>query len=140
MPKSSTATARPRRFNPERVCIAWETSLIRMLSVSSSSRQAGGVPVSSRMWAMRVPSWPSANWRADRFTEIFGTRTFSRCQTLSWRQASRSSQSPTWAIRPSSSSTGTNSAGAISPRRGCCQRSSASAPVRRRPSPVNCGW
>ncbi|RMN60570.1 hypothetical protein ALQ55_200213 [Pseudomonas savastanoi pv. savastanoi] len=52
------------------------TSRIRMLSVSSSSRQAGDRPVCSSMWAMRLPSWPSENCRAEMFTDTLGTRTF----------------------------------------------------------------
>ncbi|MNT71428.1 hypothetical protein D3C72_2099110 [compost metagenome] len=75
MPKSSTAMLRPRFFKPSRICIASLTSRIRILSVNSSSRHAGGRPVSLRMVAIRVPSWPSENCRAEMFTETFGTRT-----------------------------------------------------------------
>ncbi|MCY1511962.1 hypothetical protein D9M68_464060 [compost metagenome] len=120
--------------------MASATSRIRMLSVSSSSRQAGGRPLSSMIAEMRWANWPSANWRAEMFTEIFGRRIFARCQALSWRQASPSTQSPTCTTRPSSSSTGMKSPGGTSPRLGWRQRSRASTPVRRRPSPENCGW
>ena len=49
-------------------------------------------------------------------------------------------QSPTSTTSPSSSSTGMKSPGGTKPRRGWRQRSRASAPVRRLPSPLNCGW
>ncbi|MNE91007.1 hypothetical protein D3C80_1885670 [compost metagenome] len=83
VPKSSTAILSPRFFSPARICMASLTSRIRMLSVSSSSRHAGGNPVSLRMVAMRVPSWPSENCRAEMFTETLGTRTLAWCQALS---------------------------------------------------------
>ncbi|MNP39364.1 hypothetical protein D3C76_1329370 [compost metagenome] len=140
MPKSSTAMLRPRFFRPARICSASFTSRIRILSVNSSSRHAGGRPLSSRMLAIRVPSWPSENCRAEMFTDTFGTRTLALCQALSWRLASRSTQSPTSTTRPSSSITGMKSPGGTRPRVGWRQRSRASAPVRRLPSPLNCGW
>jgi len=45
------------------------------------------------------------------------------------RQAWRSTQAPSGTIRPLSSASGTNSAGATIPRVGCCQRNSASSPL-----------
>ncbi|MNP55254.1 hypothetical protein D3C76_1498820 [compost metagenome] len=68
---------RPSFFRLSRITIASLTSRIRILSVSSSSRHAGGKPVSLRMVAIRVPSWPSENCRAEMFTETLGTCTLS---------------------------------------------------------------
>ncbi|MNE54425.1 hypothetical protein D3C80_1492010 [compost metagenome] len=56
MPKSSTAMLKPRFFRLSRITMASLTSRIRILSVSSSSRHAGGRPVSLRMVAMRSPN------------------------------------------------------------------------------------
>ena len=52
----------------------------------------------------------------------------------------RAPTSPIGTTRPVSSASGMNSAGAISPRSGCCQRSSASAPTQRASERLTIGW
>jgi hypothetical protein len=54
-------------------------------------------------------------------------------------QAASSTHWPIGRISPDSSAKGINSAGDTTPRRGCCQRTSASTPVTR-PPPTTCGW
>ncbi len=54
-------------------------------------------------------------------------------QRRTWPSACSITQSPIGTIRPVSSANGTNSDGAISPRSGCSQRTSASNPT----SPVS---
>ena len=48
--------------------------------------------------------------------------------------------SSNWMMRPVSSATDKKSSGSIRPRRGCCQRTSASTPMMRPSAKSTCGW
>src|SRR5690349_3205121 len=101
-----------------------------MLSVISTSRHSGAMPLAES--ASRTES-SSAFWRncaAERFTATRKTGSERSCQVRHWRHASRSTQPPSGTMSPVSSASGMKSPGATMPRWGCCQRKSASAPQR----------
>ena len=82
----------------------------------------------------RSPSARSASpWRElggrDVDREPGGCSGSSRCQAPACDSARSRVHSPIARIRPQSSASGTKSSGPISPRAGCCQRTSASAPT-----------
>ena len=87
------------------------------------------MPLSFSAATMSAMSPSSANWRADRLTAMHTGGRPSRCQATFCAQAVCSTQLPIGTIRPVSSATGMNLAGATVPRSGCRQRSSASTPV-----------
>ena len=74
--------------------------------------------------ARRVPS--SASCAGERLTETRELARRRRATGRAARSADSSIHSPIGTIRPFSSASGTNSAGEITPQRGCVQRSSAS--------------
>ena len=112
------------------------------LSVTSSVRLDGSIPLSaiaSRTSATIVGDW---SCRADRLTDIesggvFGYRCCRRRASL---HAVWSTQRPSGMMSPLSSASGMNSSGGIRPRSGCCQRTSASRPEMRSVSRVTSGW
>jgi len=108
-----------------------------VLSVNSSSRRSGEVPVSARA-AHTLPSSPDTmNCRGEMFTAIRGTFRPAASQAASWRSAPRSTQVPSGTIRPVSSASEMNSPGGTSaPSRR--QRTSASMPSTAPPE-CTCG-
>ena len=71
------------------------------------------------------------NCRADRFTAILKGGSPSESQVANCRQAVFRTKSPIGRISPVSSAIGMNMSGGTRPRRGCCQRISASTPTTR---------
>jgi len=107
--------------------IAASVSRTSAVSVISSRSASGGRPLfesASRTWST---SAGVSSWRIDTFTAIDSVWPWV-CHSAACRHASPSTQRPTSAIRPVSSSMGMNSFGPTTPRTGWCQRSSASTP------------
>ncbi|MNT16342.1 hypothetical protein D3C72_1514410 [compost metagenome] len=140
MPKSSIDSCTPSAFMSCSWLTASATSCMNRLSVSSSSRQAGGKPVSSSTSAIVATRFGSLNWRADRFTARRKVSSPAACQRFTCAHASRMTQAPIGTIRPVSSASAMKRCGATMPRSGCCQRSSASTPTMRPLAKSTCGW
>ncbi|MEZ5133687.1 MAG: hypothetical protein R2699_01145 [Acidimicrobiales bacterium] len=142
MPKSSTAMRTPRPRNRCSVSSDASTSSISTLSVISSSRRAGGMPVASRMARTSSTSegWPS--WRPDRLTDTCSGRCpgSAASHRRAWTQACSITHRPMPTISPVSSATPMNSLGWRSPRSGCSQRSSASTPLMAPVTRSTTGW
>ena len=94
--------------------------------------------------ASRTPSTKSVSWtsRADTLTPTYmpGAVDPSADQAATWRQASRRTQRPIGRIEPCSSAISMNWPGAIRPRSGWRQRTSASNPAIAPVCRLTIGW
>ena len=110
-------------------------SLTSKLSVNSSFNRLARAPVRCSTSKTDVAKSGWLNCRALTLTDS------TRCpcvglaaqRTSCWHVAS-STQAPSGKMRPVSSANEMNSPGDTRPRAGCCQRSSTSAPVTRKPA------
>jgi hypothetical protein len=109
--------------------------------ISSMSACAGTPAYSSdvRTWSTK-PDW--RNCRTETFTLTYGWRVRGSMRRH-WATVCRawlSTQRPIGTIRPLSSATSMNWSGAITPRTGCCQRTSASKPTASSVCRSTIGW
>ncbi len=115
---------------------------IRTLSVSSRRRHDGSRPLSPSTWMMTSTMSGCISCLLDRLIDMDMPRatSWSACHSTICRQASSMTQTPIGTIRPVSSATEMISPGRMSPRSGCCQRSSASKPTTRSVASAITGW
>ena len=121
-------------------CRLSSTSLIAVVSVTSRVRWPGA---SAWRWSVSrtVSTSPGeANCSGDRFTAIDQPPWPASCHARSCAQARSSTQSPIGRISPLRSAIGMKVSGPSRPSSGCCQRSSASAPITGWPLAGNLGW
>ena len=99
------------------------------LSVISSFRSPGTIPVSSSATATVASNPACANWRGDTLTDTASGGSPAVRHARSWRHASSKTQLPTPMINPLSSANPMKRTGASRPAVGWRQRTSASAPT-----------
>ncbi|MDQ1678394.1 MAG: hypothetical protein QOC93_3538 [Actinomycetota bacterium] len=128
MPKSSTDSWTPSARSPSRTSSTTSSSLITTVSVISRTSSSGGTWYFASSAATSSGRSRSSRLRAERFTAI-GSRSPSARQEEDTSSARSSTYRENGRTRSVCSTIGTNSAGAIEPRRGCSQRISASAPI-----------
>ena len=128
VPKSSTASCTPIDRKVASTSSMTSNSLITTVSLISRTSRCGGTWCRRSASAISPGSRGSSRLRADRFTET-GTSKPIRAQSA----ATASALSSTYRVKvPSCSLFSTRrmkSAGPSQPRRGCCQRISASTPA-----------
>jgi hypothetical protein len=103
VPKSSMATRTPIAFKSSSVITVDSASCINTVSVSSSSRSRGSIPVAIN--ADRTPDRQSLDWNstADTFTEIGTTPSPESLHSRACLRASNNTHSPMRRIKPHSS-------------------------------------
>ena len=105
-------------------------SSIRTLSVISRLSSPGSRPLARSARSTIRGRSECATWRRERLTDtqIGSASGRPACHAAAWRQAVSRTRFPISTMAPFSSATAMNSAGASSPRSGCCQRARASMP------------
>ncbi len=132
MPKSSIDNRTPRARTRSTTLMTASASSIITLSVISRHRFPGSTP-----GPLDAPPPVVRRGRVARAGAPRGSprrRTAARARSASRAASSAAAsrtQRPSSTTSPVSSASGTNSSGSISPRSGCCQRTSASAPTQR---------
>jgi hypothetical protein len=135
VPKSSTDNSTPISRRRSSTRIAASVSCITRLSVSSISSRFGSSPLERSASSTAAASPSCLNCRIERFTETVMAGMPLFCHARAWALAVRITHSPIGTISPVSSARPMKRSGSVSPRSGCCQRSSASQPTST-PSPT----
>ena len=115
--------------------LAWSSAV----SVISKWIWRGFTPLWSRAWVRVASKEPAMSWRRETLIAMVSWES-AACHLVAWAHASSRTQAPMLTINEELSATGRNSAGARSPRVGCCQRSSASTPLTRLEVRSMMGW
>src|SRR5437879_6531054 len=109
----------PRLLMASSTLTARETLRITMLSVTSSWRSTGDMPLPASASSMSCSNCSSMNCRGERLTATDTGRNPRRCQAMFCAQASFKTQRPTGTINPVSSASGMNCSGGTMPNSGC---------------------
>nr|WP_254185396.1 hypothetical protein [Nocardioides panacis] len=141
MPKSSSAIRTPSALRWCSTSSARSLSSMRIVSVTSSTRLRGAIPVAARTEVTSATKSGCMSCRADTFTaRSNGESGWSIRQRTASVQACVSTQVPSRFIRPLCSATATIDGGEIGPRSGWFQRSSASTPQTSPSRQRTSGW